>query len=232
MKTIPEEEAKRRIAWRIAKEFNDSGRTLFINLGVGTPTMVADYIENPGVFLQAENGMLGLGPAAREAEKDLFLINAGRIPITERPGCSYFDSALSFGMIRGGHIDATVIGAFEVDGDGNIANWIIPNGKQLGVGGAMDLVAGAKKVYVAMTHRNRNGAPKIVSRCTLPVTGYGEADCVVTEYGVFDFSDGRLVLREIAPEITLEELRSITAAPFEAASSPVPMFLPPEAPEG
>lgn len=214
MISLPEEKAKQRIAWRIAQEFNKTERPLFINLGVGIPTMVADYIENDQVFLQAENGMLGLGPAAEEGKKDPMLINAGRIPITETPGCSYFDSCTSFGMIRGGHVDATVIGAFEVDQKGNVANWIIPNGKQLGVGGAMDLVAGAKKVYIAMTHTTKKGAPKLIPSCTLPVTGYGEVDVVVTEFALFRFREGRMFLEEIAPEVSLEELRKMTSAEF------------------
>src|SRR5450756_1383125 len=127
---------------------------------------------------------------------------------------SYMDSAASFGMIRGGHVDATVIGAFEVDQKGNIANWIIPNGKQLGVGGAMDLVTGAREVVIAMQHTSKNGKPKLVKQCILPITGLGEADMVVTEYAVFVFDKGRLILREIAPEITLDELRNITDADF------------------
>ncbi len=223
---LPEDKAKQRIAWRIAQEFNKTKCPLFINLGVGIPTMVADYIDNDQVFLQAENGMLGLGPAAEEGKKDSMLINAGRIPITETPGCSYFDSCTSFGMIRGGHVDATVIGAFEVDQEGNVANWIIPNGKQLGVGGAMDLVAGARKVYIAMTHTTKKGAPKIIPSCTLPVTGYGEVDVVVTEFALFRFREGRMVLEEIASEVTLEELKAMTTADYEVSAElktfPVP----------
>lgn len=226
MKPLAEEVAKKRIAWRIAQEFNKTESPLFINLGVGIPTMVADYITNKQVFLQAENGMLGLGPAASEEKKDRMLINAGRIPITETPGCSFFDSCTSFGMIRGGHVDATVIGAFEVDGEGNVANWIIPNGKQLGVGGAMDLVAGARQVYISMTHCTKQGKPKIIETCTLPITGYGEVDFVVTELAFFRFEKGRLLLEEIAPEVTLEELKTMTLAPFSRSKNfrvmPVP----------
>jgi 3-oxoacid CoA-transferase B subunit len=148
---------------------------------------------------------------------DRRLINAGREPVTETPGCSYFDSATSFGMIRGGHIDATVIGAFEVDEEGSIANWIIPNGRQLGVGGAMDLVAGARQVVVAMPHTASDGSPKLVRRCSLPVTGYHEADLVVTELGVFRFLEDGMVLTEIAPEIDLEGLRGLTEAHFTTA---------------
>jgi len=217
MKTILEQEAKERIASVIARHFDrkaQNGR-LFINLGVGIPTMVANYVTSPNIYVQAENGMLGVGCAAPEGQMDHDLINAGRTCVTETPGCVYMDSAESFGMIRGGHVDATVIGAFEVDQKGNIANWIIPNGKQLGVGGAMDLVTGAREVVIAMQHTSKNGKPKLVKQCTLPITGIGEADMVVTEYAVFVFDKGRLILREIAPEITLEELRAITDADFD-----------------
>jgi len=217
MKTILEQEAKERIASVIARHFDrkaQNGR-LFINLGVGIPTMVANYVTSPNIYVQAENGMLGVGCAAPEGQMDHDLINAGRTCVTETPGCVYMDSAESFGMIRGGHVDATVIGAFEVDQKGNIANWIIPNGKQLGVGGAMDLVTGAREVVIAMQHTSKNGKPKLVKQCTLPITGLGEADMVVTEYAVFVFDKGRLILREIAPEITLEELRAITDADFD-----------------
>jgi len=177
--------------------------------------MVANYVTSPNIYVQAENGMLGVGCAAPEGHMDHDLINAGRTCVTETPGCVYMDSAESFGMIRGGHVDATVIGAFEVDQKGNIANWIIPNGKQLGVGGAMDLVTGAREVVIAMQHTSKNGKPKLVKQCTLPITGIGEADMVVTEYAVFVFEGGRLVLKERAPEITLEELRAITDADFD-----------------
>jgi 3-oxoacid CoA-transferase B subunit len=217
MQTIPEQQAKERIASVIARHFDRealNGR-LFINLGVGIPTMVADHVTNPHIYIQAENGMLGVGCAAPENQMDHDLINAGRTCVTETPGCSYLDSAASFGMIRGGHVHATVIGAFEVDQEANIANWIIPNGKQLGVGGAMDLVTGAREVVIAMQHTSKNGKPKLVKQCTLPITGIGEADMVVTEYAVFVFDKGRLILRKIAPEITLDELRGITDAAFD-----------------
>ena len=221
LKTLDSELAKKRIAKKIAMEFTAQSeqKDLFINLGVGIPTMIADYIESNRVFLQAENGMLGVGPAACEEEKDCLLINAGRIAITETKGCCYFDSSMSFGMIRGGHIDATVIGAFEVDEKANIANWIIPNGKQLGVGGAMDLVTGAKKVYVAMQHMTKKGTSKIVKECSLPITGFGEVDVVVTEFGLFRFKDGDLYLEEIAPEISLEELIEVTEAKFKVSEN-------------
>lgn len=215
---IAENEARERIAKRIAREFDAQESKLVINLGVGIPTMVANHIRSRRIFIQAENGILGVGPLAEGDRIDRQLINAGRQPITETPGCSYFDSCASFGMIRGGHVDATVIGAFEVDEQGNISNWIIPNGKQLGVGGAMDLVAGARQVIVGMQHLNK-GKSKIVKRCTLPVTGFAQTDMVVTELGVFRFEKGRLVLKEIAPETTVDELISATEAEFAVSES-------------
>lgn len=220
---VPKEEVKTRIAQRIAREFIAQKRRMVINLGVGTPTLVADYIPRGRICIQAENGMLGVGPKAVGDQMDRRLINAGREPVTETPGCCYFDSAISFGMIRGGHIDATVIGAFEVDEGGSIANWIIPNGRQLGVGGAMDLVTGARQVIVAMPHTSGDGAPRLVKRCSLPVTGFHEADLVVTELAVFRFREGRMWLEELAPEIDLEGLRAITAARFEVSPDLVPM---------
>lgn len=216
MFTFEPEEAKARIARCIAGELSEMSHTrnIFVNLGVGIPTMVAEYVSSKRVFLQAENGMLGVGPAAGAEHADPQLINAGRIKVTETPGCSYFDSSASFGMIRGGHIDATVIGAFEVDQNGNVANWIIPNGKMLGVGGAMDLVAGANRVFVAMQHLSGKGKSKLVRQCRLPVTGYGAVDTVVTEYAVFRFIKGSMVLTSVADEITLDELKSITPAEY------------------
>ena len=215
---VPGDIARARIARRIASEFMGRDRTMIINLGVGIPTMVANFIRSDRIFIQAENGMMGVGPKAAEGEADSRLINAGREPVTETPGCSYFDSAASFGMIRGGHVDATVIGAFEVDQTGNIANWIIPNGRQLGVGGAMDLVSGAKQVIVAMRHNGSDGRPKLVKACSLPITGFHEADFVITELGVFRFIDGVLTLEEIAPEIDLTRLTELTEAPFVTAA--------------
>ena len=211
---IDEEVAKNRIAKRIAKEFQSEDQTLFINTGIGIPTMVPAFVNTDSVVVQAENGILGVGSLAVGDEADNQLINAGRQLITETVGCCYFDSSTSFGMIRGGHIDATIIGAFEVDQHGNVANWIIPNGKQLGVGGAMDLVAGANRVIIAMQHTSRNGESKVKKECTLPVTGYGEVDLLVTEFAVFVFEDGKMILKEIAPDITMEELMSVTEGEF------------------
>ncbi len=222
MFTFTEDEAKVRIAKYIAKEFDrmSADHDLFVNLGVGIPTMVADYTESGHVFLQAENGMLGVGPAADEAHIDPLLINAGRVKVTETKGCSYMDSSASFGMIRGGHVDATVIGAFEVDQEGNVANWIIPGGKMLGVGGAMDLVSGAKNVYIAMRHLSKKGRSKIVKECTLPITGYGAVNFIVTEYAVFQFEGGKMFLKDISDSITVEELREITEASFAVIGEP------------
>lgn len=208
------EEAKVRIAKRIAQEFSSNEEVLFINTGVGIPTLVPDYITNSNVFIQAENGMLGVGKLAEGDQIDPQLINAGRQHVLETPGCSFLDSSQSFCMIRGGHIDASIIGAFEVDQHGNVANWIIPNGKQMGVGGAMDLVSGANKIIIAMQHTGKNQESKVKKECTLPITGYGEVDMLVTEYAVFTFTDGKMVLEEIAPEITLDYLKSITEAEF------------------
>lgn len=216
---IDEEVAKIRIAKRIAAEFS-AGETRFVlNLGVGIPTMVSNYVKNPNVYIQAENGMLGVGPLAPEGQGDWQLINAGRQIVTETSGCCFFDSSMSFGMIRGGHVDATVLGAFEVDEQANIANWIIPNGKQLGVGGAMDLVSGANRVIVAIQHQDRKGASKIKKTCSLPITGYHEADLIVTEFAVFSYEDGELVLKEHAPEVTLADIRAMTEADYRVTAN-------------
>jgi 3-oxoacid CoA-transferase B subunit len=205
-----------RIAKNIADLFNEEEDVFVLNLGVGMPTEVSNYITNENVFIQAENGLVGVGPIATGEEIHPQLINAGRQPVKETLGCAYIDSSISFGMIRGGHVDATVIGAFEVDRHANVANWIIPNGKQLGVGGAMDLVTGAKKVIIAMTHTNK-GKPKLIQKCTLPVTGYGEVDVVVTELGMFFFENESIHLMGIAPEINLDYLKSVTDFDFEVS---------------
>ncbi len=214
MITIEKEAAGARIAKNIAALFDDAADITVLNLGVGIPTQVANYINNDNVFIQAENGMLGVGPIAVGDEIHPQLINAGRQPVRQTPGCSFFDSSASFGMIRGGHIDATVLGAFEVDQDGNVANWIIPNGKMLGVGGAMDLVVGAKKVIIAMMHTSK-GVSKLLKKCTLPITGFGEVDVVVTELAVFFFENGKIVLKAIAPEADIDYVRSVTEFSFE-----------------
>ncbi|MDF2502510.1 MAG: butyryl-CoA:acetate CoA transferase [Anaerosporomusa subterranea] len=209
MVTIDKDIANSRIAKNIAALFNDVEEITILNLGVGIPTQVANYITNDNVFIQAENGMLGVGPIAVGDEIHPQLINAGRQPVKETPGCAFFDSSTSFGMIRGGHIDATVIGAFEVDQHGNVANWIIPNGKMLGVGGAMDLVVGAKKVIIALMHTSK-GKSKLLKECTLPITGFGEVDVVVTELAMFFFENGKIILKAIAPEVDVDYVRSVT----------------------
>lgn len=213
---IPEmskEALRDRIAKNVASLVEDASEPFVLNLGVGIPTLVSNFVHNENIFIQSENGMVGVGPLAGEGQVHPELINAGRQPVLETPGCCYTDSSTSFGMFRGGHMDATVLGAFQVDREGNIANWIIPNGRQLGVGGAMDLVAGANKVIIAMSHTNK-GRHKLVEQCTLPVTGLGEADVIVTELAVFFFEAGGIVLQKIAPEVTINELREATGFDF------------------
>ena len=218
MKDMTKEERQARIAKNVAALIDADESYSVINLGVGIPTQVADYLTGEDVFVMAENGILGAGHVAVGDEIHPDLINAGRQPIVEEPGCSYCDSSFAFGMSRGGHIGATGLGAFEVDENADVANWIIPGGKQLGVGGAMDLVSGAKRVIIAMTHLSKTGT-KLVKKCSLPVTSRGTVSIVVTEYAVFFFENGRLVLRKIAPEISLEELRGITGIEFAVAES-------------
>jgi 3-oxoacid CoA-transferase B subunit len=217
MVTIDKDTSSSRIAKNIATLFNDVEEITILNLGVGIPTQVANYITNDNVFIQAENGMLGVGPIAVGDEIHPQLINAGRQPVKETPGCAFFDSSTSFGMIRGGHIDATVIGAFEVDQHGNVANWIIPNGKMLGVGGAMDLVVGAKKVIIALMHTSK-GKSKLLKECTLPITGFGEVDVVVTELAMFFFENGKIILKAIAPEVDVDYVRSVTEFEFTVSA--------------
>ena len=186
----------------------------YVNLGIGIPTLVANHIpEGINVTLQSENGILGMGPFPFEGEEDADLINAGKQTVTANPGASFFDSATSFGMIRGGHINAAVLGALQVSGEGDIANWAVPGRDVLGVGGAMDLVVGAKRVIVTMTSTSSRGEPKIVAACTYPLTAKAAVDVVITERAVFRFRDA-LVLTELLGGATLDDVAAVTAAPY------------------
>ncbi|AZR74061.1 succinyl-CoA--3-ketoacid-CoA transferase [Anoxybacter fermentans] len=198
------------IAKRIAKEFKSGD---VVNLGIGMPTMVANYIpEDVDIIFQSENGFVGLGPAPAPGEEDKDLVNAGGQPVTIRPGGAFFDSATSFAIIRGGHVDATVLGALEVDQFGNLANWMIPGKLVPGMGGAMDLVVGAKKVIVATTHTNKKGESKILKRCRLPLTAKEQVNMIVTELAVMEVTKEGLVLKEIAPGVTVEDVIKATEA--------------------
>ncbi|GAB1475830.1 3-oxoacid CoA-transferase subunit B [Bacillota bacterium] len=195
------------IARRVAKELKDGD---VVNLGIGLPTMVANYLpEGVHIVLQSENGIMGMGPAAAPGKEDVDIINAGAQYVTINPGAMYFDSATSFGIIRGGHVDATILGALEVDQVGNLANWIVPGKMVPGMGGAMDLVVGAKKVIVAMQHTQK-GNHKILDACTLPYTAIKVVDMIVTEMGVMEITPEGIVLTEINPEYTVEQVQEAT----------------------
>ena len=208
---------REQMAQRVARELKDG---YYVNLGIGIPTLVANYVpEGIDVMLQSENGLLGMGAFPSEAEVDADMINAGKQTVTARVGASIFDSAQSFAMIRGGHVDLTVLGAFEVDVRGNIASWMIPGKLVKGMGGAMDLVAGAKRVVVTMTHTNKRGDAKILADCTLPLTGVQCVDLVITDRCVFQVQDGALILTELAPGETVDGIRAITGAAFQVADT-------------
>lgn len=209
------------IARRCAKELKDG---FVVNLGIGLPTLIPNYLpEGVKVVLQSENGLLGLGPTPEEGKENKYLVNAGGGYISVLPGGSIFDSSTSFGIIRGGHVDVTILGAMQVDEQGNLANWILPGGKTIGMGGAMDLLVGAKEVILAMEHTAK-GKPKILKRCTLPLTAPHEVDMIVTEMGVMKVTPDGIVLSEINPDFTVDQVQQNTEATLIIPSDIKPMF--------
>ena len=210
------------IATRAGQEFKDGD---YVNLGIGIPTLVANYLpQGVTIVMQSENGFLGVGPAPQPGNEDPDIVNAGGQPVSIIPGGACFDSCTSFGMIRGGHIEATVLGALEVDKEGNLANWIIPGKLVPGMGGAMDLVVGARRVIVAMEHTNK-GKHKILNKCTLPLTAKKEVNLIITEMAVFEVTPSGLVLTELGPDATVDAVRAATEADFTVSPSLRPMKL-------